>query len=424
MSNPPHSPFTKGGSDNQRLELEMEKVDITIIGAGVIGLAIAAEIARPDLSVFILEKNQAHGGGISSRNSEVIHGGIYYPDQSLKASLCVAGNRMLYEIAAKHNIPHKKTGKLIVATEAEEVEEVEELERLYANGRKNGVPSLELITKKHITGMEPNVHAQAALHSPATGIISVHDLMNYYLSASLSRKAHIVYNTKVSQIEKESGRYRIFTHNEKGESFEFSSAVVINAAGLESDTIANMTGNNYQLHYCKGDYCSVSGVKPGVVQRLVYPVPVEPLPQEPEAPFQNATSRDWQKAFNPLRELGAFCSGAKDHIGLGVHLTMDLNGRFKLGPDATYIERKEDYNVAPEKAELFFQHAVKFLPFLKKENIHPDMAGIRPKLQGPNDDFRDFAIKEDSPGFINLVGIESPGMTASPAIARYVRKML
>lgn len=363
----------------------MEKIDITIIGAGVIGLAIAAEIARPDLSIFILEKNPAHGGGISSRNSEVIHGGMYYPEGSFKASLCVAGNRMLYEIAAKNNIPHKRTGKLIVAVKKEEDEE---LERLYDNGRKNGITSLELISKKQVIDMESNVQAQAALYSPDTGIIGVHDLMNYFLARALNNKTHIVYQTKVVRIEKESNHYRIFTHNANGESFEFSSAVVINAAGLESDTIANMMGSNYRLHYCKGDYCSVSRVKKGTVQKLIYPVP------------------------------------AKKHIGLGVHLTMDLNGRFKLGPDITYIERKEDYQVAHEKAELFYQSASKFLPFLKKENIHPDMAGIRPKLQGPVDDFHDFVIKEASPGFINLVGIESPGMTASPAIAQYVRKML
>lgn len=363
----------------------MERIDVTIIGAGVIGLAIAAEIARPDLSVFILEKNQAHGGGISSRNSEVIHGGMYYPEGSLKASLCVAGNRMLYEIAAKNNIPHKRTGKLIVAVKKGEGDE---LERLRENGKRNGVTSLELISKKQVSDMEPNIQAEAALYSPDTGIISVHDLMNYYLAGAQSRKAQIVYHTKVVQIEKESGRHRILTHNEKGESFEFSSGIVINAAGLESDTIANMMGSNYQLHYCKGDYCSISGVKPGTVQRLIYPVPV------------------------------------KKYAGLGVHLTLDLNGRVKLGPDTTYIDRKEDYNVAPEKAELFYQSAVKFLPFLKKENIHPDMSGIRPKLQGPDDDFRDFVIREDSPGFINLAGIESPGMTASPAIAQFVHKML
>jgi L-2-hydroxyglutarate oxidase LhgO len=363
----------------------MEQIDITIIGAGVIGLAIAAEISRPDLSVFILEKNGTYGSGVSSRNSEVIHSGMYYPQDSLKASLCVDGNRKLYEIAAKNNIPHKKTGKLIVAVEKVESED---LERLHANGRENGVTSLDLITKKQVSEMAPNVQAHAALFSPDTGIISVHDLMNYFLVSAQNKKAQIVCNTKVTKIEKEAKHYRIYTQNNKGENFEFSSAVVINAAGLESDTVANMTGSDYHLHYCKGDYCSISGVKPGIVQKLVYPVP------------------------------------AKKYVWLGVHLTADLNGRYKLGPDTTYIDRKEDYYVAHEKVELFYQSASKFLPFLKKENVYPDMAGIRPKLQGPDDDFRDFVIREDSPGFINLVGIESPGMTASPAIARYVQKML
>lgn len=363
----------------------MQEIDITIIGAGVIGLAIAAEMARHDLSIFILEKNQAHGGGISSRNSEVIHGGMYYPEKSLKASLCVTGNSMLYEIAAKNNIPHKKTGKLIVAVKKGDDED---LERLYDNGIRNGVTSLELISKKQVSDMEPNVQAQAALYSPNTGIINAHDLMNYFLAKALKNKAHIVYQTKVVLIEKESNHYRIFTRNTKGESFEFSSAVVINAAGLESDTIANMMGGNYRLHYCKGDYFSVSGVKKDTVQRLIYPVP------------------------------------AKKQVGLGVHLTMDLNGRFKLGPDATYIGHKEDYNVDPEKADFFYQSASQFLPFLKRENIHPDMAGIRPKLQGPTDDFCDFIIEENVPRFINLVGIESPGLTASPAIANLIRKML
>ena len=212
--------------------------------------------------------------------------------------------------------------------------------------------------------------------------------MNYYLFRAQHNKTQIVCRTTVLGIEKESKHYRLSTQNVKGATFELTSAIVINAAGLESDTIANMMGGHYRLHYCKGDYCSISGVKPGMVQRLIYPVP------------------------------------ARHHVGLGVHLTLDLNGRFRLGPDTTYIDRKENYQVAAEKAEQFYQSAGKFLPFLKKENIHPDMYGIRPKLQGPDDDFCDFVIQEDSPGFINLVGIESPGMTASPAIARYVRKML
>jgi L-2-hydroxyglutarate oxidase LhgO len=351
----------------------MEKADITIIGAGVIGLAIAAEVARPDLNVFILEKNPSHGGGISSRNSEVIHAGIYYPEGSLKASLCVEGRQLLYDMAAGKGIPHKKIGKLIVANRPEEIEE---LERLFAQGRKNGVASLEMISKNQIARMEPNIQAEAALYSPETGIISAHDLMNLYLARAQAGKAHLVCRTEVLNIERDPGCWRILAKNDWGEDFTFASATVINAAGLTSDTMANLAGGKYHLHYCKGDYCGISGVKPGLTQRLIYPAPL------------------------------------KNHVGLGVHLTMDLNGRLKLGPDATYIDRVEDYSVASEKAALFYEHARKYLPFLKPENVHPDMAGIRPKLQGPRDAFADFVIRGDASGFINLVGIESPGLTA------------
>ncbi len=363
----------------------MEKIDVAIIGAGVIGLAIAAQLARPDLNVFILEKNVSHGGGISSRNSEVIHAGIYYPEGSLKAELCVEGRNLLYEIAAENGIPHKKIGKLIVATSPEEMDEIEKLER---TGRHNGVTSLLLLSRQQVAQMEPHVKALAALYSPETGIISAHDLMNHFLSQALNNKANLVCRTQVSHIERESGGWRIFAKNVKGADFDFLSAIVINAAGLSSDIIAGMMGSVYHLHYCKGDYCAVNGVKTGLVGSLVYPAP------------------------------------AKNHVGLGVHLTMDLNGRLKLGPDATYIERVEDYRVASEKASLFYEFARKYLPFLKPENVCPDMAGIRPKLQGPGDPVADFMIREDSPGFINLVGVESPGLTASPAIARFVKRML
>lgn len=363
----------------------MEKTDITIIGAGVVGLAIAEELARPDLSVFILEKNPAHGEGISSRNSEVIHAGIYYPEGSLKAQLCVSGNRLLYEIAARHGIGHKKTGKLIVASGSEEFEE---LQRLLSQGRKNGVSSLEIIGKNQIARLEPNIQAESALYSPETGIISAHGLMNFYLTTAQANQAHLVCHTQVLNIERDSGSWRILARNNLSEDFSFTSSVVINAAGLSSDIIASMTGASYQLQYCKGDYCSISGIKPGLINRLIYPAPL------------------------------------KNHVGLGVHLTMDLNGRLKLGPDATYIDRIEDYRVPSEKAALFYEQAIKFLPFLKPENVQPDMSGIRPKLQGPHDAFADFVIRQDAPGFVNLIGIESPGLTASPAIARYVKAML
>jgi L-2-hydroxyglutarate oxidase LhgO len=363
----------------------MESADITIIGAGVIGLAIAAEIAKPGLNIFILEKNITHGSGISSRNSEVIHGGMYYPKGSLKAELCVTGRHLLYEMAARNNIPHKKMGKLIVATNSAETEEIE---RLYENAKNNCVNSVELIVAKRVAQMEPNIRACAALYSPETGIISAHDLMNFFLVQARNKKTELINHTKVVRIENEACKYKIFTQSTNGDAFEFSSAIVINAAGLESDTIANMVGGSYQLHYCKGDYCSISGIKQGMVRRLIYPVP------------------------------------EKNQAGLGIHLTIDLNGRLKLGPDNTYISRGEDYDVAADKTSLFYQSARKFLPFLKEENINPDMSGIRPKLQGPDDGFCDFGIKEDLPGFINLVGIESPGLTASPAIARLVKKML
>ncbi len=363
----------------------MENADITIIGAGVIGLAIAAEIAQPGINIFILEKNPTYGTGISSRNSEVIHGGIYYPEGSLKAALCAAGRHRLYEIAAKNNIPHKKIGKLIVATQPEETEGIE---YLHKNAQANGVNSTELISARKVAHLEPNIKACSALFSPETGIISAHDLMNYFLLQARRKKAELVNCTKVVRIEKQARSYRIYTQSAKGDTFEFSSDVVINAAGLESDTIANMVGGNYQLHYCKGDYCSISGVNKSMIKRLIYPVPV------------------------------------KNHVGLGVHLTIDLSGRLKLGPDTTYISRTEDYAVANQKVPLFYSSARKFLPFLKEENVSPDMAGIRPKLQGPNDNFHDFVIREDLPGFINLVGIESPGLTASPAIAQLIKKML
>lgn len=245
-----------------------------------------------------------------------------------------------------------------------------------------------MIGKREIARMEPNIRAEAALYSPETGIISAHDLMNYFLAGALNKKATLVCNTEVFDIKKGSTAWQVMTRNAKGESFGFSSVIVINCAGLSSDSIANMAGGHYQLHYCKGDYCSIAGIKPGTVQKLIYPVPTD------------------------------------NHVGLGVHLTLDLNGRFKLGPDTTYIERIEDYKVAPEKAAQFYQRALKFLPFLKEENVSPDIAGIRPKLQGRNDDFCDFIIKEDAPGFINLVGIESPGLTSSPAIARHVKTIL
>lgn len=359
--------------------------DITIIGAGVIGLAIASELADNKKNIYILEKNESHGMGISSRNSEVIHAGIYYPPGSLKAKFCVTGREMLYETCMKNNIPHKKIGKLIIAVSEKEMEEIG---HLMHNAKMNGVSSVSILGQRQVREMEPNVKATGALYSPDTGIISAHSLMNYYLHNAKSKGTEIVYGTQVTGIETISIGYKVATLNKKGDCFEFTTERVINATGLQSDHIARMIGKDYSLHYCKGDYFSIHNVKRGIVQRLIYPVP------------------------------------GKNHIGLGVHLTLDLTGRMKLGPDANYIDKVEDYRVDAAKAEKFYKAAVRFLPFIHSEDIIPDMSGIRPKLQGPGETFRDFLISEDLPGFVNLVGIESPGLTATPAIAKYVKNLL
>ncbi len=358
--------------------------DVTIIGAGVVGLAVAGALADGRSGIYILEKNDSHGRGTSSRNSEVIHAGIYYPPGSLKARFCIEGREMLYEICERNNLPHRKTGKLLIAASEKEMEKIGQL---YRNALRNGVKSVSLLEEKEVREMEPNIKAFGALHSPETGILNAHSLMDYFLHKAREKGAEIVYRTLVIGVEIVSGGYRITTVNAEGEYFAFTSERVINAAGLQSDVVARMIGKQYLLHYCKGDYFSIDGAKRDMVRRLIYPVPEE------------------------------------NHVGLGVHLTLDLSGRMRLGPDATYIERVEDYRVDKGKADMFYASAVRFLPFLRREDIIPDMSGIRPKLQARGEGFRDFIVSEDMPGFINLVGIESPGLTAAPAIARFIKNI-
>ena len=358
---------------------------IAVIGAGVVGLATAAALSQRERSIFILEKNGSHGMGVSSRNSEVVHAGIYYPPGSLKAKLCVEGRERLYAICARQGLPHRKLGKLIVALSEQECGK---LQQLRETAEENGVPGLSLVGEKGLRDLEPNVRAVAGLHSPETGIISAHHLMGHFLHVAKECGAEIVCGTSVIGIEEVRRGFRITTEDERGERFAFVSERVVNAAGLYADGIAAMVGAQYAQHYCKGDYFSVQNVPGNTVRRLVYPLP--------EA----------------------------NHVGLGVHVTLDLSGRMRLGPDATYMEKREDYRVDVGKRDAFFESAVRFLPFLKKENIVADMSGIRPKLQGPGEGFRDFVISEDRPGFVNLVGIESPGLTAAPAIARQVAETL
>ena len=371
------------------------EIETTIIGAGVIGLAIAAEISQDSNEVFVLEKHPKFGQETSSRNSEVIHAGIYYPSDSLKARLCVEGNSLLYELCKAKNIPHRNCGKLIVATN---VEEENQLESILAKAKNNGVDDIRPVSQNQIKKMEPEVHAISGLYSPSTGIIDSHKLMTYFESQAKNKGVQFVYKTQVERVKKISdSKYELLITNPDGEQFKYTTRRLINCAGLEADRIAASFGIDVQAHgyrqyFWKGEYFSVSA-RVNAINTLVYPVP---LP---------------------------------NNVGLGTHATIDLNGQIKLGPNATFLPaRNYDYTIDPSGKKAFFESARQFLPFIQFEDLNPAMVGIRPKLQKPGDAVRDFIISEESdkglPGVVNLLGIESPGLTASLAIAKYVRDYL
>ena len=369
------------------------KSDITIIGAGVVGLAIAAQVAGQRKAVYLLEKNEGFGQETSSRHSGVIHSGIYYPAGSLKAKLCVEGNRLLYELCQKHGIGYKKLGKLIIASGDEETAQLQELKE---KGKVNGAGGLRIISRSELKKLEPNVEGVAALLSPSTGIIDSHALMEYFVARAKDGGAEVAYNKEVVGIEKLGNGYKVTVDEGDTGEFSFETRILINCAGLYCDKIAELAGINiaragYRLHYCKGEYFSVGGGKSKLVKRLIYPVP----------------------------ELKG--------TGLGVHVTLDLEGRMRLGPNTEYVDGI-DYTVDSRHKQTFYNSAKKMLPFIEYEDLEPEMAGIRPKLQGPGEDVKDFVIRDEIdkglPGLINLIGIESPGLTSSPAIGRYVASMV
>jgi L-2-hydroxyglutarate oxidase LhgO len=368
--------------------LKMNRADVTIIGAGVIGLAIAAQIAGKGWETYVLEKNETFGLETSSRHSGVIHAGIYYPQNSLKARLCLAGNRALYKLGEEGSIGCQKLGKLVVATTDEEISE---LEILLDRGRRNGVEGLSILSRREMKELEPNVDGVAALFSPSTGIIDSHALMRYFIARAMEGGVQIAYQTKTVAIEKAAEGYKVTAEDSGGE-FPFLTRVVINCAGLHSDKIAELAGIDivkagYKLYYCKGEYFSVASGKSKLVKRLIYPVPVPKI------------------------------------TSVGIHVTFDLEGRMRLGPGVEYVE-SINYAVNNQHQRLFYDSVRKFLPFIEYDDLEPEMAGIRAKLQGPNEDIKDFVIRDEAdkglPGFINLIGIESPGLTAAPAIAEYV----
>lgn len=375
-------------------------VDIVVIGAGVVGLAIAARLSASGRDVILLEKNDSFGRETSSRNSEVIHAGLQYPPGSLKARLCVPGNRMLYEICARHGIPHRNTGKLVIAVEEDEEAGLHELQ---ATAERNGVEGLRVIGRAEIERMEPHVRAPAALYVPSTGIVDAHSLMAHFAQSAREHGAEFIYRTTVQAIDPLGDGYRVAGVDAAGERFALRAAVVVNAAGLWADTIAALAGIDidvagYRQHFCKGDYFSIAPARTGLVSHLVY----------------------------PLAATGA------ERTGTRIHLTLDLTGRMRLGPDAVWLPDtwRDDpqYQVDGTRREVFWQLAHRYLPWLDPSDITPEGAGVRPRVFGPGEPQRDFIIQHEAdrgfPGFINLIGIESPGLTSSPAIAQHVAELL
>lgn len=366
--------------------------DVIVIGGGVVGLACSYFLSQK-FSVLLIERHPSFGWETSSRNSEVIHSGIYYPPNSLKAKLCVEGNNSLYEWCEKNNVPFKRIGKIIVATEENELQF---LEHLVANAQYNGVSEIELLDKKDIQNLEKNVIGLAGLWVKSTGIVDSHKLMETFYLASQSNGCTFAFRHKVIGINKKSNSYQLQVETQ-GEIFSVSSKCVVNSAGLESDTIASMLGLDidnlgYRLVWAKGHYFRIHPQKSNLVSRLIYPVP------------------------------------PKNSSFLGIHLTKELDGGLKLGPDLVFLdERIQNYSVPEGLREKFFNSASKYLKGLDMEDLSPDQAGIRPKLKYFND-YPDFIIKEETqngfPGFINLVGIESPGLTSCLEIGKKIMNLI
>lgn len=366
---------------------ERYRTDVAIVGAGVVGLACARELARQGRDVVILEANRAIGMEISSRNSEVIHGGLYYPSGSLKAALCVEGRTLLYEFCGEFGVAHRRCGKLIVATAAAQHDK---LDALAEQAARNGVTDIRRLTRDQAQALEPALECTAALLSPSTGIVDSHGLMQALLGDAQAHGAQLAINTPAAACRASRDGIEIQTGGEVP--IVLCAGALINAAGLRAVELAGRIEGFSHAHLpsaylARGNYFQLSARTP--FSRLVYPLP------EPG--------------------------------GLGVHLTLDLAGQARFGPDVEWID-SIDYRVDPRRADRFYAEIRKYWPALRDGSLSPAYAGIRPKISGPHEAAADFLIQGPSDhgiaGLVNLFGIESPGLTASLAIAREVARRL
>lgn len=362
-------------------------IECVVVGAGVVGLAVARALAQAGREVVIVEAADAIGTGISSRNSEVIHAGIYYPPGSLKARLCVDGRHRLLAFCRSHGVAVQQLGKLIVATDDAQVAP---LQALLARGLANGVDDLRLLSRDQALALEPDLRCVAALHSPSTGIVDSHGLMLALLGDAEAAGAALALGSPLLSAQVQGDGFQLTVGGASPTTL--SCRLLVNAAGLGAPGLAGRIDGLPAAHVprgylCKGHYFSLAGRAP--FSRLVYPAP--------------------------------------EAAGLGVHMTLDLGGQARFGPDVQWTDT-EDYQVDPRRADGFYAAIRRYWPGLPDGALQPDYAGIRPKISSPDDPAADFRISgpEDHgiAGLVNLFGIESPGLTSSLAIADVVRQAL
>jgi L-2-hydroxyglutarate oxidase LhgO len=368
-------------------DLERYEIDVAVVGAGVIGLAAARAFAKAGREVIIFEAGDAIGNGISSRNSEVIHAGIYYATGSNKAELCVRGKELLYDYAFSHHVGHRRIGKLIVAAGPAQIET---LEKLKAQADANGVNDLEWLDEAQARKLEPEVTCAGALLSPSTGIVDAHGLMLALRGDIESNGGAIAFRTPVARGEMVGERARLVTGGDQ--KAQIDARLIVNAAGHGAPVLLEKlrgfpAGFRRKGHFAKGNYFKLTGKNP--FSRLIYPVP--------------------------------------EQAGLGIHATLDLGGQVRFGPDVEWVAREDDLEVDPARAETFYAAIRTYWPGLPDGTLSPDYAGMRPKIVGEGSAPADFVIEgPESHGvanLINLLGIESPGLTSSLAIAERVRDL-
>ncbi len=367
-----------------------ETVECAVVGAGVVGLAIARSLALAGREVVVLEAADTIGTVTSSRNSEVIHAGIYYPEGSFKARFCVAGRKLLYDYCQSHGVAYKKCGKLIAAAEHADLQKLKDI---VERARRNGVGDLVILAAQEARELEPNLACAGAILSPSTGIIDSHGFMLALQGDAEAEGAMIAFKSEVTSATPDGGGIRLWVRtDDDGTTYPIDCRTVINSAGLSAPHLARrISGFPPEkiptARYAKGNYFRLIGRAP--FQRLIYPVP------EPG--------------------------------GLGVHFSMDLGSQCKFGPDVEWIDRP-DYSVDPGRAGRFYTAIRRYWPDLADGALQPDYAGIRPKITGPEMGPADFMISGEAehgvPGLINLFGIESPGLTSALAIGEYVEELV